>query len=204
MRAIGSRREESSTRRSVESTSWRPGSTGRKAEGGRRRAEGGGRSTRGRGVRTGGVRRCVRYLAYPGGKARAHVASNRLPGSIRTSGIAEKPVGKPCRASPSSSMKNTPTGIDQDAGFRCVGREGLGAGCGVPDKAFPLPASRGGGAGRRGDTPEGPIYPRRSGRRQDAVMPMPNTCILPALTWRGSTMLVTTLPGGTGIFCAKM
>jgi hypothetical protein len=120
MRTIGSRREESSTRRSVESTSGRPGSTGRKAEGG-------GRSTRGRGVRTGGVRRCVRYLAYPGGKARAHVASTRLPGSIRTSGIAEKPVGKPCRASPSSSMKNTPTGIDQDAGFRCIGREGLGA-----------------------------------------------------------------------------
>lgn len=64
--------------------------------------------------------------------------------------------------------------------------------------------SRGGGAGRRGDASEGPMHPRRSCGRQDAVIPMPNTCILPALTWRGSTMLVTTLPGGTEIFCAKM
>ena len=46
--------------------------------------------------------------------------------------------------------------------------------------------------------------PRRSCGHQDAVMPIPNTCILPALTCRGSTILVTTLPGGTGIFCAKM
>ncbi|AJX34958.1 Uncharacterised protein [Burkholderia oklahomensis] len=37
-----------------------------------------------------------------------------------------------------------------------------------------------------------------------AATPMPNTCILPALTCLGSVTLVTTLPAGTGIFCAKM
>ncbi len=44
--------------------------------------------------------------------------------------------------------------------------------------------------------------PGADGRNQDA-MPTPNTCILPALTWRGSVMLDTILPAGTGIVCAK-
>ncbi|GAB7537528.1 hypothetical protein BGC_37460 [Burkholderia sp. 3C] len=45
------------------------------------------------------------------------------------------------------------------------------------------------------------LQPRSNG--QEAI-PNPNTCILPALTWRGSVRLDTILPAGTGIVCAKM
>lgn len=186
MHVIGSRRERSGTPSAVDSNRWLPGST---------RLEGG-RSTRGRGVRARVARRGARCPTCPNDKARTiaglvhlagfcartHCANARTAGSIRFSGRAEKPIRKLRRASPSSFMKRSTR--------RPVGDLASG--------------SRGSGAGRRGDTSERPMVPRRSGGRQDAVMPMPNTCILPALTWRGSTMLVTTLPGGTGSFCAKM
>ncbi|VWC12292.1 hypothetical protein BLA23254_05347 [Burkholderia lata] len=153
-----------------------------------------GRSTWGRGIRTRVARRGVRCPTCPDEKARAiagfvHLAgfcartpcaNARTAGSIRAGGIAQKPIRKRRRALLSSFMKNTPPGWCSRFGDRAAA---VPAGEGIHRKARRTPRSCG---------------------RQDAVMPMPNTCILPALTWRGSTMLVTTLPGGTGIFCAKM
>ena len=48
-----------------------------------------------------------RVRSGPGRCERTHCASARTPGSIRSSGIAENPIRKQRRASPSSFMKNT-------------------------------------------------------------------------------------------------